>query len=139
MENLKQNPIRLYFKTKTEMEENGTTMERMEPVQRQEPRKMEPIGSKTKPNSNSKQGTKAKHARLGPKVKTLQLQEGLSTLQNFIQTKAKARLERNQNLTQNPSSKDAADFNVKVSKVEEDRGTKCKAGSCAQSNKGSEN
>ena len=47
MENLKQNPIRLYFKTKTEMEENGTTMERMEPVQRQEPRKMEPIGTKT--------------------------------------------------------------------------------------------
>ena len=139
MGNLKQNPIRLYFKTKTEMEENGTTMERMEPVQRQEPRKMEPIGTKNRPKSTSKPGTKAKQTRLGPKVKTLQLQEGLSTLQNFLQTKAKARLERNQNLTQNPSSKDAADFNEKFSQMEEDRGTECKEGIGAQSNKGSEN
>ena len=134
-ENLKQNQIESYFKTKIKLEQKDKMVG--EPaVERQEQSKKEPVGTSQHLKSTSKPGTKTK-PRVGTKVKTLQLQEGLNTLRNFLETKEKARLEGNQNCTQPRTTKDAADFQETFQR-EDYRGTKFNEGISTPSEKGIE-
>ena len=137
--NMKQNHIDSYFKTNNKPEKDDMMREPAVDGPECKNKNKEPIGTNKHLKSTSMPGTRTK-PRIGTKVKTLQLTDGLSTLRNFLESKAKARLERNQNCTQPTTSKDAADFkDFKENFQREDyRGTKIDEGNRAPSRQGTE-
>ena len=120
---------------KREPEEENTK----EPKKESEAKGTNKEGTKPGTNHSPKIGTKAKPKKLGTKTKLLKLEDGISPLKLFLETKAKARQAREGTSTHSKentfSTPDAA--NLLLMKMEDDASMKFDGGKkVTQLNKG---